>query len=376
MTYDVIVVGGGAMGSAAAYHLARDGRKVLLLEQFEFAHTRGSSHGESRIFRFAYPEIEYARFAMQCRPLWHALEADAGEQLLIPTGGLDFADDADGYAEVREVATSLAAAGGAYEELDRVALARRYPQWRLAEGALGVYSPDAGVLRATRCVQRMIERAAAHGAEARAGEAVTALQATDGGVEVVTSQGRYRARKAIVTAGAWVNQVLAGVGAALPVQATQEQVVYYPARPGHEEDFRPPRFTIWIHYRKEHTYGFPILGTPGMKIGLHHSNVNVDISAYARSPQDWITDLLSDYIGRYLPDLDAARPFEPTPCIYTSTADHNFLIGPLPSAPDIIVGSPCSGHGFKFAIGVGRALADLATLGGTEMGPGVVRGLG
>ncbi len=366
MTYDTIVIGAGAMGSAAAYNLARDGRKTLLLEQFGFAHTRGSSHGESRIFRFAYPEIEYARLAIQCRPLWRALEAEAGEQLLVPTGGFDFADEEDGFAEVDQVSTALAALGASCETLDRSAIARRFPQWRVADAARGVFSPDAGVLRATRCVEIMIERAIAHGADARANEAVTALRATDGGVEVVTTRGRFQARKAIVTAGAWVNHVLADVGARLPVQATQEQVVYFPPRPGETANFTPGPFTVWIHYRKDHTYGFPILGTPGMKIGLHHANRPVDIAAYTATPVPEITAFLSDYIGRYLPGL-STEGFDAVACLYTSTPDHNFILGPLPTNPDIIVGSPCSGHGFKFAIGIGRALADLATHGKTEM---------
>lgn len=367
MDYDVIVIGAGVMGSATAWQLARARHKTLLLEQFDFAHARGSSHGESRIFRFAYRDVVYARLAMQARPLWHALEAEAGEQLLIPTGGLDIADDAEGFPEVEEVAAALEAVGAEHERLDHAGLRRRFPQWHLAEGARGVYSPDAGVLRATRCVQVMIARAIAAGAAAREREPVLSIRPLDGGVEVVTAAGRYRARKAVVTAGAWVNTLLAGLGARLPVQVTQEQVAYYPARPGQAAAFAPGPFTVWIHYRRDHTYGFPILGTPGMKIGLHHANRPIDIARYTATPIPAITDFLNDYIGRYLPDLQP-HGFEPTACLYTSTPDHNFLLGSLPGAPDILVASPCSGHGFKFGAAIGRALADLATEGATEIG--------
>lgn len=369
MDFDAIVIGAGVMGSATAWNLARVGRRTLLLEQYGFAHTRGSSHGESRIFRFAYPELDYARLAMQCRPLWHALEAEAGEQLLIPTGGFDFADDADGFADVDQVAASLGALNAVHETLDRAAIAKRFPQWRVSDAARGVYSPDAGVLRATRCVETMIRLAAARGVETRDHEAVVSVRPADGGVEVITSRGAYRARKAIVTAGAWVNGVLAGVGARLPVQATQEQVVYFPPRPGEAASFGPGPFTIWIHYRRDHTYGFPVLGVPGMKIGLHHGNRPIDIRTYTATPIPEVTTFLSDYITRYLPGL-SPEGFDATACVYTSTPDHTFVLGPLPSAPDIIVGSPCSGHGFKFAIGIGRALADLATTGATEMAVG------
>lgn len=366
MEFDVIVVGAGAMGSAAALHLARERRKTLLLEQFGFAHTRGSSHGESRIFRFAYPEVDYARLAMQCRPLWHALEAEAGEQLLIPTGGFDFADEAEGFANVDQVAASLGALNAVHETLNRSEIAKRFPQWQLTDDARGVYSPDAGVLRATRCVETMIRLAVAHGAMTRDHEAVVSLRPTDGGVAVVTGAGIYRARKVIVTAGAWVNHILAGVGTRLPVQATQEQFVYFRPRPGEARHFGPGPFTVWIHYRRDHTYGFPVLGVPGMKIGLHHANRPIDIESYTATPIPEVTAFLSDYIQRYLPGL-SPEGFDAAACVYTSTPDHHFILGPLPSAPDIIVGSPCSGHGFKFAIGIGRALADLATAGATDM---------
>src|SRR3954469_23436159 len=142
--FDVIVIGAGCAGSAAAWQLCKDGRRTLLLEQFKIGHTRGSSHGESRIFRFAYPQASYAKFAMQSKPLWLDLEKESGQQLLHTIGGLDFADDPDCFAELGSVAGALKQNGARYEELDAAQIRRRFPQWRVPDQTIGVYSPDGG----------------------------------------------------------------------------------------------------------------------------------------------------------------------------------------------------------------------------------------
>lgn len=373
--YDVIVIGAGAMGSAAAYHLSRDGRRALLLEQFEIGHGRGSSHGESRIFRFAYPEIAYARLAMQCKPMWRALESDAGEALLRDTGGLDFADEPVAQADIDAVASALAAAGGRFEQLVAPDLARRFPQWRWRDGARGVYSPDAGVLNATRCVLAMTALAASRGADVREREPAREVRPDGGAVEVITDKGVYRGRRLIVTAGAWVNRITRRLGVELPVRITQEQVVYFrPAR--NAAAFEAGPFPVWIHYRgAKHAYGFPILGKPGAKIGFHHDEREVDLDRYAATPSEAVTARLRGYVREHLPDLDG-EAFEPTACLYTNTPDHNFVVDAVPGLPNVVIGSPCSGHGFKFAIGIGRALADLAADGDTPMHIGHVRTLG
>jgi len=154
--YDVIVIGAGAMGSAAAYHLSKDGQRALLIEQFEIGHAHGSSHGESRIFRYAYETLDYARLAMQCKPLWRTLEAEAGEHLLLDCDQIDLADEADQQRYVRAVAETLGQIGANFEVLSVEQVRRRYPQWRLSDDALVVLSLDSGILRVTRCVQTMV----------------------------------------------------------------------------------------------------------------------------------------------------------------------------------------------------------------------------
>lgn len=363
--FDTIVVGAGAMGSAAAYHLARDGQRVLLLEQFEIGHTRGSSHGESRIFRYAYPNAAYVRLATQSKPLWRELEADAGEQLLFDTGGLDVGEDQTGQVEVTAVAAALESAGCPWEQLDRAELARRFPQWRLSEETSAVYSPDAGVLNATRCVQVMAARAAAHGATVHDREPVRQIIPAASSVEVVTDKNHHRAGRLIVTAGPWSSRVLQDVGLQLPLRVSQEQTVYFRPR-ANPETFAPKRFTIWIHHREQPVYGFPILGAPGIKLGFHHDGLSIDVGDYTQEPRPEVTRRLRAYLDRYLPDA-AGEPFDATTCLYTNTPDHDFVVDVAPGLPQIAIGAGFSGHGFKFAIGIGRALADLVEHGETDM---------
>ncbi|MCZ7574048.1 MAG: N-methyl-L-tryptophan oxidase [Ardenticatenaceae bacterium] len=363
--FDTIVLGAGAMGSAAAYHLARDGQRVLLLEQFEIAHTRGSSHGESRIFRYAYPNAAYARLAIQTKPLWRALEADAGEQLLRDTGGLDLGEGRAGQVKVSAVAAALESIGGSWERLDCAALARRFPQWRVSEETIAVYSPDAGVLSATRCVQVMATRAAAHGATIHDRETARQILPDAGSVEIVTDKDRYRARRLVVTAGPWSRQLLRDVGLELPLRVSQEQTVYFRPR-ANPDAFVPGRFTIWIHHREPNVYGFPIVGAPGVKLGFHRDERYIDIADYTREPRPEVVARLQAYLEQYLPDV-AGEAFDPTTCLYTNTPDDDFIVATVPDLPHIAIGVGFSGHGFKFAIGIGRALADLVEHGETEM---------
>jgi sarcosine oxidase len=373
--FEFIVVGAGVMGGSTAYHLAKEGRRVLLLEQFEIGHERGSSHGESRIFRFAYPQPEYSRFAMQSKPLWRALEVDAGEQLLLETGGLDLADDPSGFANVREVENTLQGLHAHYETFTRAQLAAHYPQWHVGPDGIGVYSPDAGILLATKCVVVAAQTAHKFGAVVRDHERVTQLVTDGSRARVTTNKAVYEADKVILTAGPWMNDLIGDIGWRLPLRTEKEQVVYFHSAAGSAlAQFRPGAFPIFLHYRTEHVYGFPDLGN-GVKVGFHHAG------HYINHPneQDGVPDAgdllrMSRYIQNFLPALDAT-PRNPLSCLYANTPDHDFIIDTVPNVPNVLVGSPCSGHGFKFAIGVGRALADLAVHGATAMSINHVRKL-
>lgn len=370
-TFDAIVIGAGVMGSAAAYHLAKQGRRTLLLEQFEIGHTRASSHGESRIFRFAYDNPEYAKLAMQCKPMWRELEREAGEALLLDSDQLDLTDEPAHHKDVQAVVNTLTHIGASFEQLDAAQLQQRYPQWHLGDAAIAVKSPDSGILRASRCVQSMVAQAALHGATVRECEAVTMIEDAGNEVQVTTSKGVYRGRKLVIAGGAWLNGLLAHICLTLPLKVTQEQVVYF--KPiAHAPSFERGVFPIFIHWRSHDVaYGFPIIGAPGVKIGFHHDHYEIDPNG-GRAPREEVTQRLLGYAQRYLPDA-AGDAFEPTACIYTTTPDEDFVVDVAPAHPNILISSSCSGHGFKFGIGIGRALADLAMHGETDMNIGHIR---
>ena len=373
--FDVIVIGAGAMGSAAAYHLSQvAGQRVLLLEQFAFGHALGSSHGESRIFRYAYTDPAYARLAMQCKPLWQALGAEAGVEVLQTIGGIDLGDDEVGIRSVAEVAATLESVGAPYEALDAAQLRDRFPQWHVPPQTQALYSPDTSFVWAGRAVGAMIAQAARHGADVHDQEPVVRVDAHADGVEVVTARQTYRARKLIMAAGAWTNSLLAtvdGASATLPLKIEKEQLHYVaPLRPEWFAPEGPHRFPIWIQYGANTAYGFPILGSDGyprgIKCGFHHDRHFIDVGDTDRTPSAEVEARMMDYLRTYLPDA-AGDVVGRVCCLYTNTPDENFIIDQVPGHPHIWLASPCSGHGFKFAIGIGKALADLATRGETAM---------
>src|SRR3954463_11458426 len=206
--FDVIVIGAGMAGSAAAWQLSGDGRRVLLLEQFSIGHGRGSSHGESRIFRFAYPQVEYAKFAMQSKPLWMELERESRRRLLHSIGGLDFADDAELFGEVRQIVAALRQNGAVCEELDGREIRRRFPQWRISDEAVGVFSPDGGWIEAGNAVRAMVEQTAARGGVVRDEEVVLKIEVGAEEVRVATGKGNYVAGRLVIAAGAWIQDLV------------------------------------------------------------------------------------------------------------------------------------------------------------------------
>ena len=335
---DVVVIGAGAMGSATAWWLARRGVDVVLLEQFEPGHTRGSSHGGARIFRLAYYEPEYVRMAQASLPLWRELEDDAGEPLLDTTGSIDHGDPAD----VNAVAAALDACGAAYERLSDVQAAERWPAFRFAGDVL--FHPDGGRCRADATVAALQRRAAAHGAVVHFGARADARVHADS-VEVRAAGATWRAPVAVVTAGAWVTQVL---GHSAPnVVVTQEQVQHF--APTVEQEW--PSF---IHHQRPWIYG---LLTPGEGVKVDHHHVGPVIDPDHRVPRDQGAEQrVARYVEEWMPGLDPT-PVHTAECLYTTTPDESFVIervGP------VVIGSPCSGHGFKFTPYIGQRLADLA----------------
>lgn len=366
--FDAIVIGAGAMGSSATYHLARAGKRVLALEQFELAHNRGSSHGESRIFRYSYPDINYVKLAIQTIKLWHELEQEADEKLLRTVGGIDIGEGEFGHTAVREVANALKASGSQWEEYNLNQLIKRYPQFHFENELLAVYSPDTGVLPPTRAIQVITEQAIKYHAEIHDCEPVLdiELDKDSSDVKVITTKDNYRAKSLIITAGAWAGEFLNRLNCHQPMQISQEQTVYFrPIANGHL--FNAEKLPVWIHYRDEIVYGIPSFhATPAMKVSFHHSGKYIDIKDYRQEIDENGIERLRAYLREYIPDL-AGEAFDATTCLYTNTPDQNFIVDLLPGYHNVAIGAGFSGHGFKFALGIGRALTDLITKGRTEM---------
>ena len=347
--YDAVVVGAGAMGAAAAWWLARRGRRVALVERFEAGHTRGSSHGASRIFRYAYADPVMSRLVMEVRPLWDELQDDAGEILLEEIGALDHGN----RAAVDALADAMAVAGVPFERMPPGAAAERWPHLRF-EGAV-VHQPTAGRCLADATVAALLRRAEEHGADVRCGVGPATVSLDGDRARVQAGGEELDATAVVVTAGGWVANVVGpGTSAALPLPAlrvTEEQLVHFPSAIEHDEW---ERWASVIHHTDRFWYALPSPGV-GLKVGGHHEGDVIDPDRRRDGPDPDYVDGLVRYVEAWIPGV-RPEPMAGTTCLYTTTPDERFLVdrrGP------IVVGSACSGHGFKFVPLIGRVLADL-----------------
>ncbi|MFK0172769.1 FAD-dependent oxidoreductase [Streptomyces sp. NPDC090306] len=344
MVRHTVVVGGGVMGSAAAWHLASRGDQVTLFEQFPPGHDRGSSHGTSRIFRLAYDDAFYVGLAVRALPLWRKLEEETGREVLELTGAVDH-----GPAGATEALhRALTAAGRPVERLTPDQAAERWPGLRVDGTA--VFHPEAGRVHADHAVVAFQEAARQHGARVRHGVKVTRLAVRGQRVEVVTDgEEAVVADAVVVAAGSWTPGRLAGVVPGLPpMRITQEQPVHFPA----PDALGWPSF---IHHGgpDEAVYGLGSLD--GVKVGFHGVGPVVDPDHRDRTIDQQAVARLQKYAERWLPGVDATEPAALT-CLYTTTPDEDFVIDRR--GPVTVVGG-FSGHGFKFAPVVGELAADL-----------------
>lgn len=355
--YHVIVVGLGGMGSSAAYHLARRGVRVLGIEAFGPIHTFGSSHGESRIIRMAYMEHpDYVPLLRRAYELWEQLQQDSSKEVLRLTGGL-FIGPPDGLV----VAGSLRSAREhdlPHEMLDATEIHRRYPALRPAPDDAALFEESAGVLFPERCIEAHLEGAGHAGAELHHHERVLEWDATPGGVQVITESGRYSAETLVLTAGAWVGKLLAGLQ--LPLQP--ERIPVYWLRPqARPEMFAPDHFPIYIwEVAGGHSfYGFPHLERPGAKVGRHHSGESCDPDLVSREITPADETEIRSFVRTHIPDLDGPVE-EAVVCMYTNTPDEHFLVDQHPELPNVVYAGGFSGHGFKFASVIGEIVARRA----------------
>lgn len=367
-SYDVIVLGLGAMGSATAYQLAARGQRVLGLEQYRPAHDQGSSHGQSRIIRLAYLEDPgYVPLLLRAYELWEATEREAGETLLTITGGLML-----GQANSRVFSGSLRSANQhnlEFEILDAAEIHRRFPQFTPGPNVKALYEPRGGVLYPEASITAQLRLAAAHGATLRYEEPVMSWEAAPSGdrVRVTTARGSYEAARLVISAGVWAGRLLADLQ--LPLSA-QRNVLYWFDPEGDHAPFQPDRCPIYIWEGEERMsfYGFPELpGTPhGVKVAFHNYGPECTPETIDREVHASEVQRIRDWMAERVPALAQGRLLGTSTCMYTLTPDQHFLLDLHPRHPQVVIGSPCSGHGFKFASVVGEILADLAIDGSTR----------
>ena len=354
--YDVIVAGVGAMGAATCWQLAKRGKRVLGLERFDIPHVMGSSHGTNRIIRLAYFEhASYVPLLRRAYELWREAEALWGEQLLFITGGVD-AGPEDGRV-VRGALASCHEHGLPHEVVSAQELTRRHPGWRLPQSHVAVLQADGGFVASERAVSAHATLAIAAGADIHGREAMLDWQPTADGVRVRTERGTYEAERLVLSTGAWIgDHVPELAGKAIP----ERQVLgwFRPLEPSH---FKVGRFPVGVIDDAKLVYVFPEWGVPGFKLGVYnHLRESGHGDTLSREPNDRDEQLLREAVRRYFPDADGSV-LALRVCLFTNVADEHFVVDTLPGAPQVVVASPCSGHGFKFASVMGEVLADFAT---------------
>lgn len=369
-TYDVAVLGLGAMGSATAYHLSRRGQRVLGLDAFPAGHTNGSSHGESRIIRLAYYEHpDYNPLLARAHDLWRELERDAGDQLLTISGGLML-----GLPEHELVAGSIAAyreQGHDPEILEASEVRSRFPAFNPDADEIAFYDPRAGILYADRCNAAHQRLATEQGADLRHDTPVRRWSATASGVSIETDHQTFQADRLVITAGPWVTRLLPEL--TLPIQIERIPVFYW--QPKQPDLFELGRFPIYMWERgKEGVfYGFPHLMIDGVKAGRHHNRDHCDPDTVERVVTAEDERLCRDFMARHIPALNGERLLTYT-CLYTTTSDEHFLVDRHPLHDNVVYASSCSGHGFKFSAVIGELLADLSQTGAMHPAAEFLRG--
>lgn len=364
---DVVVVGLGAMGSAALYQLARRGARVIGLDQHRPPHTYGSSHGETRITRQAIGEgVAYVPLVLRSHQIWRELEAQTGASLFLACGGLILSSpvgEALHHGKPQFLQRTIQAAqqfGIPHELLDAAQIEARFPQFGLKGDETGYYEPGAGLLYPERCIQVQLELAQRLGASVHTGERVQRLIPQADGVQVETDKNRYAAAKVVVSAGAWAADLLSGPFAR--VLRVYRQVLFW-LEAQNPQAYAPGRFPIFIWMfgsgEGEHFYGFPQV-TQGVKVATEQSRVSTHPDRVERAVLEAeIQAFLERYVQGRLRGLGPACLRSAT-CLYTSTADGDFILDRHPDSERILVASPCSGHGFKHSAAVGAIMAELA----------------
>lgn len=352
---DVLVIGGGAMGTATGWALARRGHTVRVLEQFDHVNDLASHSGISRIFRHAYAEgADYVPWALKADALWHELQDRAGTSIIHRIGCLDMA--APGYEHAALARASAEAYNLDYEWIDGAEIRRRFPIWNVPDGWVACYTSQAGYLEIGPAMRAMASEMQESGGVLETNCKVSDWSADGDGVRVETASGPYTADRLVITGGAWNVHLLAELG--LPIEVRRKPVFWFEtARP---EMIAPEVFPSWIaECEFGHPYGLPQVDVPGFKTGIHVGGELVDPDTLDREihPED-VSAQIGPFLERYMNHF-TGRVEGSQVCMYTMTPDEDFIIDRHPDHDRVVFAAGFSGHGFKFATVIGEHLADL-----------------
>jgi monomeric sarcosine oxidase len=360
-TYSHIVIGAGALGSAAAYALARaGGERVLVVEQYDLGHTRGASEDHSRIIRHSYHSPSYTALTQAAYDDWAELEDETGLQLVVRTGGLDLAvSGTPGARELEDYRASLEPFAIPYETVSAAEIRRRWPQWQIGDDVVGLYQEDGGILDVRRAAAAHRARARALGVDFRTGTVVRKVTSDAGHVSVTTDDEVFGAEHVVLCAASWLPELLGGLGLSWRITLSQEQVSYF-ATP-HLRDFAPDRFPMWIWHGERVFYGFPVYGEVAVKAAQDMSGRFVTQQTRSFEPDPRETEVVAEFLHARLPRALGPELVSKT-CVYDMPPDREFVLDLVPGHPRICV-AVGAGHAAKFAGLIGRILAELATTG-------------
>ncbi|MCS6919443.1 MAG: N-methyl-L-tryptophan oxidase [Fimbriimonadales bacterium] len=342
----VAVVGLGAVGSAALRFLAKQGCEAVGYEQFTLGHTRGSSHGESRIYRLTYADPHYTRLMRHAFELWQELQAEAGEELIVPCGVLWLGEEDD--AELNAIAHALRTEQVEYEWLTPAEATARFPALRMEPHERALFQGEGGFLRASACVAANLRLAEAHGATILQNTRIAHIEASPEAIILETEQGvREQYDRVILTAGAWLPKLLPKLRP--PLTVTRQTYAYFAVQAEAQAHFEPQRLPVWIEATR-HFYGFPYDGRQaGVKIAWHRLGAVQDPDAPTPPVNENDLAPLRECIARRLNGVSETALSSAT-CLYTNAPEEKFILQSLPSEPRVWLVSACSGHGFKFSI--------------------------
>jgi sarcosine oxidase len=354
-SHDVAIVGLGAMGGAAALELSRRGLDVVGFDRYAPPHAWGSSHGDTRIIREAYFEdpvyVPMVQRAFEC---WRELERLAGTALLQPTGGVMIGLPGSSLVEGSRRSAELH--GLPCEMMSADQIRARFPALQPEPGMVGIWEPRAGVLRAEACVTAQLEQARRHGADLHFDEPALRWQARHDGISVVTERGSYHAGHLIISAGPWVGSLLPG----MPLPFRVERQVLHWFEPASDAELlaaeRCP-VHLWQFDGERFFYGFPT-SAAGVKVAFHYGGETTTAEEVRREVAQAEVDDVRAALRRFVPAANG-RHRSSAVCLYTNMPDGHFLIDHHPQWKNVLVASPCSGHGFKFAPVIGEILADF-----------------